>query len=77
MNGNWIRLAREELYRKVWAAPMKTVAQEFAVSALGARECMPQAQYSCSGGGSWTKIEVRSRARRSPARASLLWFPLV
>jgi len=32
MNGTWIHTKREELYKKVWAAPMKTVAQELGIS---------------------------------------------
>ena len=66
MNGNWIRLTREELYKKIWAAPMKTVAQEFGVSASGLASVCRKHNIPVPAVGHWTKIEVGKKITPPP-----------
>src|ERR1700745_2231879 len=66
MNGNWIRLTREELYKKVWAAPMKTVAQEFGLSSSGLANVCRKHNIPVPAVGHWTKIEVGKKTTPPP-----------
>lgn len=66
MHGNWIRLTREELYKKVWAAPMKAVAQEFGVSASGLANVCRKHNIPVPAVGHWTKIEVGKKITPPP-----------
>jgi len=66
MNGTWIRLTREELYKKVWAAPMKTVAQEFGVSASSLANVCRKHNVPIPAVGHWTKIEVGKKITPPP-----------
>ena len=60
MNGTRIRLTRVELYEKVWAAPMKTAAKEFGVSASSLVNVCRKHTIPVSA-VYWTKIEVGNK----------------
>ncbi len=53
-----IRLTREELYKKVWAVPMRTVGQELGLSASGVANVCRKHNIPVPAVGHWTKIEV-------------------
>jgi len=66
MPGTRIRLSREELYKKVWAAPMRTVAQELGLSASGLANVCRKHNVPVPPVGHWTKIEVGHKITPHP-----------
>ena len=66
MPGTRIRLTREELYKKVWAVPMRTVAQELGLSASGLANVCRKHNVPVPPVGHWTKIEVGYRITPAP-----------
>lgn len=58
MTGTRIRLTREELYKKVWAAPMRAVGQEIGLSASGLANVCRKHNIPVPAVGHWTRIEV-------------------
>jgi hypothetical protein len=58
MNGTRIHLTREELYKKVWAAPMKTTAQEFKLSTSSLANVCRKHNIPLPPVGHWTKVEL-------------------
>lgn len=58
MNGTWIRLTRSELHQKVWAAPIKKVAQELGISASTLANACRKHSIPLPSAGHWTKIEL-------------------
>jgi hypothetical protein len=66
MTGTRIRLTRAELYEKVWAAPMRAVAQEFGLSASGLTNVCRKHNVPVPPVGHWTKIEVGHKVTRPP-----------
>ena len=58
MTGTRIRLTREELYKKVWAAPMRAVGQEFGLSASALANVCRKHNIPVPAVGHWTKIEL-------------------
>jgi hypothetical protein len=66
MNGKWIRLTRSEMHQKVWAAPIKTVAQELGVSASSLANACRKHNIPLPSAGHWTKIEVGHKITPTP-----------
>jgi hypothetical protein len=66
MPGSRICLTREELYKKVWAAPMRTVAQVFGLSASGLANVCRKHHVPVPAVGHWTKIEVSHKITPCP-----------
>ncbi len=66
MPGTRIRLTREELYRKVWAAPMRTVAQEFGLSVSALANVCRKHNVPVPPVGHWTRIEVGHKITPPP-----------
>jgi hypothetical protein len=66
MSGNRIRLTREELYKKVWAAPMRAVGQEIGLSASAVANVCRKHNIPLPAVGHWTKIEVGHKITPPP-----------
>jgi hypothetical protein len=66
MNETWIRLTRSELHQKVWAAPIKTVAQELGVSASTLTTACRKHNIPLPSVGHWTKVEVGHKITPTP-----------
>jgi hypothetical protein len=66
MNGTWIRLTRDELYKKVWTAPIKTVAQEIGVSASSLANLCRKHHIPLPSAGHWTKVEMGHKITPPP-----------
>ncbi|MFY9910225.1 MAG: hypothetical protein WAK56_10300 [Candidatus Sulfotelmatobacter sp.] len=66
MSGTRIRLTRAELYEKVWAAPMATVAREFGLSASALKSACRKHNIPVPSVGHWTKIEVGHKITAPP-----------
>jgi len=66
VSGTRIRLARAELYQKVWAAPMAAVAKEFGLSASGLANACRKHNIPVPSVGHWTKIEVGRKITPPP-----------
>jgi hypothetical protein len=66
MSGTRIRLTRAELYQKVWAAPMTTVAKEFGLSAAALANACRRHNVPLPPVGHWTKIEVGHKITPPP-----------
>jgi hypothetical protein len=58
MSGNHLYLTREELYKKVWAVPMKTAAEEFGLSPSSLTHVCRKHNIPVPPVGHWTKIQV-------------------
>jgi len=66
MNETQIRLTRDELYKKVWAAPMKTAAQELGLSASSLANTCRKYNIPIPPVGHWTKVEVGHKITPPP-----------
>ena len=66
MNGTHIYLTRDELYKKVWAAPLKAAAQEFGVSASTLANACRKHNIPLPSAGHWTKIELGKKITPPP-----------
>lgn len=66
MNGTWIRLTRSELHQKVWAAPIKKVAQELGISAPTLANACRKHNIPLPSAGHWTKIELGHKFAPKP-----------
>ena len=66
MTGTWIRLTREELYKKVWASPIKTAAHELGVSAPSLANLCRKHNIPVPAVGHWTKIEMGKKITPPP-----------
>src|ERR1700752_4839193 len=66
MSGTRIRLTRADLYQKVWAAPMTTVAKEFGLSAAGLANAGRKHNIPVPPVGHWTRIEVGHKVTPPP-----------
>jgi hypothetical protein len=66
MNGTWIRLTRSELHQRVWAAPIKKVAQELGVSASSLANACRKHTIPLPSVGHWTKVEVGHKITPTP-----------
>jgi len=66
MNGTWIRLTRSELHQKVWAAPVKTVAQELGISASSLANACRKHTIPLPSSGHWTKVELGHKIKPTP-----------
>lgn len=66
MPGTRIRLTREELYKKVWAVPIRTVAQEIGLSASAVANVCRKHSIPVPAVGHWTKIEVGHKIMPPP-----------
>jgi hypothetical protein len=66
MSGTRIRLARAELYQKVWAAPMTTVAKEFGLSASGLANACRRHNIPVPPVGHWTRIDAGHKVTPPP-----------
>ena len=71
MSGTRIRLTRAELYQKVWAAPMTTVAKEFGLSAAGLANACRRHNIPAPPVGHWTKVEVGHKITPPPLISEL------
>jgi hypothetical protein len=61
-----IRLARAELYEKVWAAPVRTLAKEFGMSDVGLAKICRKHDIPIPPLGYWRKRETGHNALRPP-----------
>jgi len=66
MSGTRIRLTRAELYQKVWAAPMTTVAKEFGLSSSGLANACLRHNIPVPPVGHWTRIDVGHKIAPPP-----------
>jgi len=66
MNGTWIRLTRSELHQRVWAAPIKTVAQELGISASSLANACRKHSIPLPSSGHWTKVELGHKITPTP-----------
>lgn len=66
MTGTRIRLTREELYKKIWAAPLRAVGQEFGLSASALANVCRKHNIPVPSVGHWTKIEVGHKIALPP-----------
>src|SRR5271166_2293437 len=66
MNGKWIRLTRSELHQKVWAAPIKTVAQELGIPASSLANACRKHAIPLPSSGHWTKVELGHKITPTP-----------
>ena len=71
MSGTRIRLTREELYKKVWAAPMRTVAQEIGLSASAVANVCRKHNIPVPAVAHWTKIEAGHKIAPPPLAPEL------
>ena len=66
MNETRIRLTREELYKKVWAAPMKATAQELNISTSTLANICRKNNIPLPPVGHWTKVELGHKITPPP-----------
>lgn len=66
MTGTRIHLTREELYKKVWAAPLRAVGQELGLSASAVATVCRKHNVPVPSVGHWTKIEVGHKITPPP-----------
>ena len=60
------QLTREELYEKVWAAPLRTIAREYGLSDVGLKKICTRHNIPTPGLGYWAKVESGKRVTRIP-----------
>src|SRR5688572_25792612 len=60
-------VSREELYERVWNAPMVEVAKDYGVSDVMLAKVCKGLRIPCPGRGHWAKVE----AKKAPARPPL------
>src|SRR5208337_4708894 len=66
MHGTWVRLTRSELHQKVWAAPIKTIAQELGISASSLANACRKHTIPLPPSGHWTKVELGHKITPTP-----------
>ena len=66
MNRTRIRLTRAELYEKVWATPVRTLAKEFGMSDVGLSKICRKHDIPVPPLGYWCKTETGHKAVRPP-----------
>jgi hypothetical protein len=66
MNGTWIRLTRSELHQKVWAAPIKKVAQELGLSPSSLATACRKYNIPLPSAGHWTRVELGHKVTPTP-----------
>ncbi|MGC2198453.1 MAG: hypothetical protein WA628_27525 [Terriglobales bacterium] len=71
MNEKWIRLTRSELHQKVWAAPIKKVAQELGISAPTLANACRKHNIPLPSAGHWTKVELGHKIAPKPLSPEL------
>ena len=59
-------LTREELYHKVWAVPLRTIAREYGLSDVGLKKICTRHNIPTPGLGYWAKVEFGKRVARIP-----------
>ena len=68
-----VKLTREELYKKVWSRPMRTLAREFGLSDVGLKKTCRRHNIPTPGVGYWAiTVEVASSVESVPRIESLL-----
>jgi transglutaminase-like putative cysteine protease len=70
MSQTRIRLTRAELYEKVWATPMRTLAQEFAMSDVGLAKICRKHNIPVPPVGYWRRKETGYKVPRPQLRAA-------
>jgi hypothetical protein len=60
------RLTREELYERVWAEPMQTLAPQFGISDVALKKTCTRMRVPTPGRGYWAKKNARVAVRRTP-----------
>jgi len=68
MSQTRIRLTRAELYEKVWATPMRTLAQEFGMSDVGLAKVCRKHDIPVPPVGFWRRKETGYKVNRPPLR---------
>jgi hypothetical protein len=70
MNKTRIRLTRAELYEKVWATPVRTLAKEFGMSDVGLAKICRKHDIPVPPLGYWRKTETGQKGVQSPLPAA-------
>lgn len=65
-----IRLTRAELYEKVWATPVRTLAKEFGMSDVGLAKICRKHDIPAPPLGYWRKTETGHKVVRPPLSAA-------
>ncbi len=55
LNRKFVRITREELYRRVWEVPIQTIAREFGIADVGLAKSCRRARIPVPGRGYWAK----------------------
>lgn len=66
MDKHLIAIERKELYEKVWAMPMNTLAQKFGISDVALAKTCRKANIPIPGRGYWAKIAAGRRMKPAP-----------
>jgi hypothetical protein len=61
-----IKLSREQLYERVWAVPIRTLAKEFGISNVAVAKACRRANVPVPGRGYWAKVQANKNPRRTP-----------
>src|SRR5688572_12945073 len=61
-----MRIAREELYRRVWTTPMRKLAPELGLSDVGLKKHCVKLQVPVPGRGYWAKLAAGQQPRKAP-----------
>lgn len=61
-----VRLTREELYEKVWAEPMRALAQRYNISDVGLAKTCRRLKVPVPGRGYWAKKAAGHKVKRLP-----------
>jgi hypothetical protein len=61
-----MKIAREELYRRVWETPVRTLAKEFDISDVGLSKACRRADIPLPPVGYWTKVQHGQAPKRPP-----------
>jgi len=59
-------LTRQELYKRVWAEPLRTIAKEYGLSDVGLKKLCRRHDIPTPGLGYWAKVEFGKRVSRTP-----------
>lgn len=59
-----MEITREELYRRVWETPVRTLAKEFDISDVGLAKACRKHQIPLPPVGYWTKVQFGKKVRR-------------
>jgi hypothetical protein len=68
--GRAMNISREDLYHRVWATPMRTVAKEFGVSDVGLSKACRRHAVPTPPPGYWTQLQHGKAAKRPPLPAA-------